>query len=719
MKLNKLFIALAAGLFAFIACEKEGATSLDVIQLDKTYLSIPVEGGDAVLTINAKEAWAFAKDVVIGKDDNKKDICDFLPGWLTASTLSGEAGETKVTFHADAIDGGREQELHILVGEGENQKIQFLVIRQGELAPVKATCAEVIAGADGKSFTVTGIVTNIENTLYGNWWLEDKTGKIYIYGTLDKEGKTKNFSSLGIENGDKITVQGPKTTYGDKIELVDVTVIELVKSLVKVDLEQVEMPKEGGEFTVKAAYKGKGVYVNPGVDWIALSSMSYINGIPTKLEPNPADTAMISFHVLPNEAVIPRIGIVEFSSSTIDEDKKLISSSMEVVVKQGANAPDLMTIADGIKAGYAHVKGRIMAICARGYILADETGAFLAYYGKAFKADQYKIGDEIELIDEFTHYNFGLQMSCDGKEGFILENKLSEGTGTVTYPSPKVIDQEALAAYIASVKGKTSSVETCIPVEYVQLTGTPKKSGNYINIYLDGYTDADFSAYQLPASFDLAAMVDKKITVRGYTQSISGGKHLSIVFTEMIEGEAEVPAIEYTDLAAINALEKNAEFSLTAVVAAVKSDAAIVTDGKACFYLYKPSTAVEVGDIVTAAGKISIYNGLIESAQAPTVTVVEKGAEVILPESQDITSTFDAFLASDKPATYFCAMGQYVVDGTYTNLVVDGATKKGSLRDGKLDASFNGKNVKVTGFFTGSDKNRNYIYTYVTDIEAL
>ena len=45
----------------------------------------------------------------------------------------------------------------------------------------------------------------------------------------------KNFLSLGIEVGDIVTVEGPKTTYNGTVELVNVTVINIEKSLIKVD----------------------------------------------------------------------------------------------------------------------------------------------------------------------------------------------------------------------------------------------------------------------------------------------------------------------------------------------------------------------------------------------------------------------------------------------------------------------------------------------------
>ncbi len=94
---------------------------------------------------------------------------------------------------------------------------------------VEATCAEIIAGTDGTVYKVKGVCTEIKNTTYGNWMLTDETGEVYIYGTLDANGQTKNFASLGIEVGDTITVQGPKTTYNETVELKDVTVLAIAK----------------------------------------------------------------------------------------------------------------------------------------------------------------------------------------------------------------------------------------------------------------------------------------------------------------------------------------------------------------------------------------------------------------------------------------------------------------------------------------------------------
>ena len=93
-------------------------------------------------------------------------------------------------------------------------------------APIKASCADIIAGQDGTNYTVTGICASIVNTNYGNWYLKDDTGEIYIYGTVDGYGNY-NWSAVNIKEGDIVTVEGPKTTYNGVTELVDVKVVKV------------------------------------------------------------------------------------------------------------------------------------------------------------------------------------------------------------------------------------------------------------------------------------------------------------------------------------------------------------------------------------------------------------------------------------------------------------------------------------------------------------
>ena len=82
------------------------------------------------------------------------------------------------------------------------------------------TIGEFLSKADpNTTYRLTGTVKNISNTLYGNFDLVDETGSVYIYGLLDKDGNAKNFESLGIKEGDEITVEGRYTTYNDSPQI--------------------------------------------------------------------------------------------------------------------------------------------------------------------------------------------------------------------------------------------------------------------------------------------------------------------------------------------------------------------------------------------------------------------------------------------------------------------------------------------------------------------
>ena len=696
MRLKYIIATLAAAAALFTGCQEEGDTYFDEIRVDSSYVGIPMAGGTREITIKATDDWAFVQDEI--------------PDWLTISPLSGSYGEFKVKFSADETLDGRNAELQIKCAN----RVQRINVIQGLATVSEATVADVMGGPE-KKYRVTGVVTRIHGAHYGNMYINDGTVEdpgLQIYGTLDKKGNKMEKSTAydcfnsGHENaweisvGDKVTVEGPMSIYQGAAELVDVTIIKIEKALVKVEPLEIELDgPAAGDTLIKIASKAENVKITPNDSWLYVKEIE-----------NTPDTVYARIGFMANEGVVKREGSVSVTGKGFND--------VTISFIQGANAPGLMTIAEALQGSYVHVKGTVMAICNRGYVLSDATGSLLVYYGSAFKSENYKLGDEIEIISDISAYNYGPQLSCDGKPGFDLEEKLSEGSGSVTYPTPKVIDQEALAALVASISGKDGKkVSDAITMEYVQITATPKQSGSYTNIFLDGYDAADFSAYQLPASFNLASMLEKKVTIRGYVQSISGGKHVNIVFTEMVEGEAEVPTIEYTDLSTINALAAGTDFELTAVVAVTpKADVAIVTDGTNAFYLYKPSPMPAVGDIVTAKGKISIYNKLIESAQDVAVTVVESGAAVPELTPKDITSTYGSFLDVNQPAQLISAVGQYVVDGSYTNLVVGDNTIKGSL-SGAIDAAYNGKTVKVTGWYTGSNKSSSFIYTYVTKVE--
>ena len=73
----------------------------------------------------------------------------------------------------------------IVTSNGETQHINVI---QGLPTVSKATCAQVLSGVDNKSYRVTGTCVSINNTTYGNFYLNDGTGQLYVYGTKDAGG---------------------------------------------------------------------------------------------------------------------------------------------------------------------------------------------------------------------------------------------------------------------------------------------------------------------------------------------------------------------------------------------------------------------------------------------------------------------------------------------------------------------------------------------------
>ena len=237
MKLRHIFTALAAAALTLVGCQEE-LKVLDEVQVSQSLVAIPVEGGSVEVTVNANDAWE-----IVGA-----------PEWLTASPAAGAAGETVVTFSAGEAAETREAVFYINVGEVQ-QVMNALQMAEKVETPL-STCADVNNGVDGKVYRVKGTVTSIANTQYGNWYLQDDTGTVYIYGTL-YNGATQQFTKLGLEVGDIVTVEGPRKNYNGTIELVDVTVLSIEKSLLKLEkIISTPLPLEGGVATALLSVKG-------------------------------------------------------------------------------------------------------------------------------------------------------------------------------------------------------------------------------------------------------------------------------------------------------------------------------------------------------------------------------------------------------------------------------------------------------------------------------
>lgn len=80
--------------------------------------------------------------------------------------------------------------------------------------PVVATVAQFLAAAEDETiYQLTGVITSVANTEFGNFYLQDDTGNVYIYGLCSPTGETKYWAASGAKVGDTITVQTVRTSY--------------------------------------------------------------------------------------------------------------------------------------------------------------------------------------------------------------------------------------------------------------------------------------------------------------------------------------------------------------------------------------------------------------------------------------------------------------------------------------------------------------------------
>ena len=383
MKLKYFIPMFIMALAMLTSCsDDEVVTYPDGLRVSSSYMALPVEGGSASIDVYCNQKWEVD---TVGAFPKKEP-------WFDYSVSSSDKGQV-LTITADETLDGRSTSIKLVTEGGTTQIINVM---QGLSTVSTATCAEVIAGPDSKTYQVKGVCTSIANTTYGNWYLNDGTGEIYIYGTLDKNGATKNFLSLGIEVGDEITVEGPKTTYGSTIELVNVTVIAINKSLIKVDSTYVggvasnELPLEGGELTAYVTCKGQGVTVDIPEDakeWLSISAIK--NG-----------GSEVVFKAAPNTGG-DRNTTVIFKTT---DGKKEYTSQMAIAQK-GAIVP--LTVAEFNAKEVGDVQYRLTGLvtkvddaAAGKYYISDYTGQVYVYKASG----EVALNDVVTIVGKHAEY---------------------------------------------------------------------------------------------------------------------------------------------------------------------------------------------------------------------------------------------------------------------------------------------------------------------------
>ena len=478
MKLRNIFTTLAAAALALVvSCQKE-SEFLDEVQVSKSFVSLDVEGGEASITVTATADWAFETsdmwpEIIVR--DKEGNVTSSTPSWLSIDKVSGGAGETVVTFSAEATAETREVTL-LIACAGVKQNVKVLQMAEKVETPL-STCAEANAGETGKIYRVKGTVTSIANETYGNMYITDETGTVYVYGTL-YQGAEKQFSKHGIEVGDIVTVEGPQSPYNGSPQLKNVTVIEIEKSLIKLEkVISTPLPLEGGVATVLLTVKAGefSVEIPEDATWLTAGEPADINGV-----------TCVELTATPNEGGA-RKTTVTFKTNVDGKDYIAMADVEQLGAIKAVTVEEFLAAAEGTALyELTGIVKNLKNTTYGNFDLVDATGSVYVYgltnngaigsNDKKFAEIGINEGDVITIIGTRAAYNGAAQV---GGTAYLKEHVVAAKEATVT-------------EFLAESKGT-----------WCKVTGTIAniKSDVYGNFDLVGEDGASVYVYGLTTSF--------------------------------------------------------------------------------------------------------------------------------------------------------------------------------------------------------------------------
>ena len=374
--------------------------------------------------------------------------------------------------------------------------------------------------------------------------------------------------------------------------------------------------------------------------------------------------------------------------ATVKVNDKVATKEFTVVVERLNQAA--MTVAEVLALvddASVKVVAKVVAIYARGYVVADNTGNVLVYFGSSFSQD-FNIGDVVLVEGTKGTFNKGVQ---------IASPTVTASTETVelTETAPKELTAADLEAYASS---------TTVTVELVKLTGKLTISNNkYYNVAIDG------TSKQGSISFPLTGLVDsnlngKNVVVTGYVFSISGTNYVNILTTN-VEESTVIPPVETLTVSEIIALSDNTSVKLVAKVVAVYANGYMVADntGKILVFFSSFTQDFNIGDVVVVEGTKATHNKGAEIA-SPTVTASTETIELTEETPKELTAAdLEAYASSTTVTVELVKLtGKLTISNNkYYNVTIDGTSKQGRIAyplTGLVDSNLNGKNVVVTGY---------------------
>jgi hypothetical protein len=161
---------------------------------------------------------------------------------LSISSVESAGEEVVVKFNAAANTGGdRETTLTFRTTDGsKNYSTETSLSQKGAI--IEATIEEFLAAEVGNTqYRLSGVITSIANTTYGNLYLRDFSGETYVYGIED-------FQDKDLKEGDIITIVGKRGAYKGNPQVVDAVLESVIPVTLATIAELLTKPDDSNTY---------------------------------------------------------------------------------------------------------------------------------------------------------------------------------------------------------------------------------------------------------------------------------------------------------------------------------------------------------------------------------------------------------------------------------------------------------------------------------------
>jgi RPA family protein len=182
-----------------------------LIKLEKIFpeTDLPKEGGSATVLLTVKSG------------DLEIEIPEAAT-WLKAGEPTTLGGMTSVELTAEENNGGA-RKATVTFKVTVDGKDYFAMAEIKQLGAISEVSVEDFLKAEvgDALFKLTGKVANLQTGDYGNFDLVDATGSVYVYGltTTPVASNDKSFPTLGVKEGDIITLVGKRAEFSGKAQV--------------------------------------------------------------------------------------------------------------------------------------------------------------------------------------------------------------------------------------------------------------------------------------------------------------------------------------------------------------------------------------------------------------------------------------------------------------------------------------------------------------------